>query len=79
MAEGEKRQVPGKGWPIISEALAFHPDQVPEARRLAKKLGVPTEIRDSGEPVLRDGRHRKKYVRVMEPGTFDKNGGYSDP
>lgn len=54
------------GWPIVSDALAVHHDQVPEAIADAKKRGVPTEFRRDGRPILRDRSHRKAYLKAYE-------------
>lgn len=59
------------GWPIVSDALAVHADQVQEAIADAAKKGVPTEFRKDGRPVLRDRAHRKAYLKAY--GFIDRN------
>lgn len=49
--------------PIKSDAMAVHPDQVPEARELAKKKGVPTDFLPDGRPLFTSSRHFREYAR----------------
>lgn len=62
--------------PIVSDALAVHPEQVDEAVADAKAKGVPTEFLPDGRPLLVSRRHRKEYLRKY--GFRDNNGGYGD-
>lgn len=55
----------GIGWPIHSEALAYHPKQKAEAEAHFQKLGVPTEVDTRGRPVLRDRMHRKQVLKAL--------------
>lgn len=64
-------------WPIKSEALGVHPDQISEAREQSIALGVPTEFTKDGRPILTGPKHRKRYAEAL--GFWDKNGGFSDP
>ncbi len=65
------------GWkPILSEALAVHPEQVQEAIEDAKKKGVPTDFLPDGRAVLTSRSHRKAYLRAY--GFHDRSGGYGD-
>ncbi len=64
------------GWPMESNALALHPDQVPEQARRAREAGVPTDFK-AGRPVLTDRSHRKRYCKFV--GVRDNDGGYGDP
>ena len=65
------------GWkPIVSEALAVHPDQVEEAREHSKAMGVPTEFLPDGRPILTSRSHRKSYLRAYH--FHDRDGGYGD-
>ena len=59
-------------WPIHSDALGVHPEQVPEFRDAAKKDGVPTDFTPSGEPILNDMAHCRRYWKHR--GVFDKAG-----
>lgn len=65
------------GWkPIVSDALAVHPDQVTEAVQDAKQKGVPTEFLPDGRPILTSRSHRKAYLKAY--GFHDRSGGYGD-
>jgi hypothetical protein len=60
------------GWPIHSDALGYHPKQIPEAREHFKKLGIgDTEIDKMGNPVLRDRMHRRRVLKAL--GRHDNN------
>lgn len=50
--------------PMASEALAVHPDQVPEAREDAKRRGVPVEFQPTGEPVFTSSRQFREYAKA---------------
>ena len=67
---------PLTGWPLHSEALAYHPKQKAEAERHLANLGVPTEIDKKGRPVLRDRKHRREVMKAL--GIHDNDGGYGD-
>lgn len=54
------------GWPIHSDALAYHPKQRAEAAAHLKKLGVPTEIDKQGRPVLRNREHRRQVLKALK-------------
>lgn len=68
--------MPLKGYPFVSEAMAVHPDQIPEAREHAIKNGVPTDFDSEGRPVVRDRQHKKELCRAL--GYFDRDAGYGD-
>ena len=53
----------GAGWPMASDALAVHPDQIAEARESAQKRGVSTDFLPDGRPVFTDPAHRLKYLK----------------
>lgn len=57
---------PGGNWsrPVISDALAVHPNQVQEAEASAKKKGVPTEFLADGRPVIRSKEHKRAYCKA---------------
>lgn len=63
-------------WPMVSEAVAVHPNQRAEAHADAIKKGVPTDFDQLGRPVFTDRGHRKKYMKAY--GVHDRNGGYGD-
>lgn len=73
------------GKPIVSNALAVDPRQVPEANEVAKKLGCGTPFREDGK--FEGSRyHVKKYVeginrerRDGEARIVNYDGGYGDP
>jgi hypothetical protein len=64
-------------WPMVSEAMAVHPRQIPEAEASARAKGVPTSFDGEGRPVFNDPGHRKAYCRAY--GVHANNGGYGDP
>ncbi len=64
-------------WPMKSEAMAVHPDQVGEAHADAVKRGVPTEFDKSGCPIFTSPGHRKRFCEAY--GAYDRNGSYGDP
>lgn len=64
-------------WPMESDALGVHPNQVEDARRESERLGVPTDFTRDGRAILVSPAHRKRYARAL--GFHDRNGGYSDP
>ena len=64
-------------WPMESESLGVHPDQVQEATEHARSLGVPTEFSADANPIFTSPGHRKAYAEAL--GYYDKNGGYGDP
>lgn len=57
-------------WPIESMAAAVHPDQITEARQRDRAMGVPTDYTPTGEPILRNPTHRRRYLKSR--GFFDK-------
>lgn len=65
------------GWPLYSDAVGVHPDQIPEAMAEARKHGVPTDFTPDGKVVFTSPGHRRDYCKLY--GYFDLNGGYSDP
>lgn len=57
--------------PVESDALAVHPDQIPEAIADAKKKDVPTEFTPDGRPIFRTSYQRRRYLRAY--GYKDRN------
>lgn len=58
--------------PIASEALAYHPKQIPEAKKYLEKMGVgDTQIDSTGRPIFRDRQHRRRVLRAL--GKIDRN------
>lgn len=68
-ASAAKRPVVGTGnfkKKVVSEALAVHPDQVPEAIEEAKKLGVVSPDFDShGRPTFENSAHFRRYAKAF--------------
>lgn len=62
--------------PKLSDALAYHPRQVAEARAYLKKCGVPTEIVPDGRPIIRSRAHQKALLKLQ--GYRNNDGGYGD-
>ena len=60
-------------WPIVSDALAVHPDQVEEARASAEAHGVPTEVMPDGRIVIRSREHQFRYCRAYGFYNRDEN------
>ena len=59
-----------------SIAMAVHPKQVEEAKRLAKLNGCNTDYRKSGEPMIKDRGHYKRHQKAM--GFVDLTDGRAD-
>jgi hypothetical protein len=74
--ESRAGDVPGgtstKGWPMVSVALAVHPDQVAEANERNKRHGVHARYRPDGKCVIPDAADRKRLLKVE--GFFDRDG-----
>jgi hypothetical protein len=65
------RNVQGK-WPILSDAMAVHPSQIPEAQEFDRQHGVPTNYLPDGRPELRDVSHRRAYLKAHQ--MIDRSG-----
>lgn len=63
-------------WPMRSEALACHPDQVQEMNERNAKHGIGTRYEADGTAVIPDRGDRKRLLRLE--GYHDKGGGYGD-
>lgn len=59
------------GYPILSDALGVHPDQIPEAREHYRKRGVSVDFAPDGRLVMADSAHRKRVLRAA--GVHDRN------
>jgi hypothetical protein len=65
------------GWrPFYSEAMAYHPRQIPKAREHLEKHGAGTEIDNKGRPLIKSRQHRNQLMRLN--GVHDNDGGYGD-
>ncbi len=78
----EPQSVPGavgnsfiKFKPVHSDAMAVHPDQIPEAMEHDKAHGVPTEYDGDGCPILTTPDHQRRYMKML--GYHQRNGGFS--
>ena len=69
--EGWPGMTHGAGWPMASDGMAVHPDQIPEARERDLKHGITTDYLPDGRPVLRDRAHRRAMMRSL--GLIDRN------
>ena len=69
-----------RGWskPILSDALAVHPSQIPEVMERNKKAGLPPIEYEStyGRPILTSREMRRKLMKVSK--VHDNQGGYGD-
>lgn len=64
------------GWPMESEALGVHPDQIEEYAKDAARKGVPTQFTEEGNPIFESRKHRYNYMKLY--GYYDKDAGYGD-
>lgn len=53
------------GWPVVSQAMAVHPRDVPRIAQEAARRGVPTEFTRTGEPILTSPSHRARYMKAF--------------
>jgi hypothetical protein len=63
-------------WPMLSDALGVHPDQIRDASAEAAAMGVPTQFASDGRAIITSREHRKQLCQVY--GFFDKSAGYGD-
>ena len=66
----------GAGWPIVSDALGIHPDEVARIGRELHEHGVTTQFTSEGQPIFENREHRRRYMKQV--GAFDRSGGYGD-
>ncbi len=66
----------GGHWPILSDGLGVHPEQVDEANRRNKAAGVAVEYNHKGQAVIPSRGERRKLLRLER--CHDKDGGYGD-
>jgi hypothetical protein len=63
---------PGAYRNFFSDALAVHPERIPDAVKAANDRGVPTEFEPQfGRPQFRDSGHRRRYLKAF--GYHDRN------
>lgn len=65
-----------KCWPMVSEALAVHPDQVEEANARNKLHGITATYDADGFCHIPDRAERRRLCRLE--GYHDRDGGYGD-
>lgn len=53
------------GWPRVSDSMAVHPKQAKEAYEQSVRLGVPTEFLPTGQPVITDPGHQRRYAKAL--------------
>lgn len=64
------------GWPMVSDAAAVDPSQVPGMIEEAKKRGVSVRYTKLGQPIFENRAHRASYLKAF--GYVDRAGGYGD-
>ena len=65
-------------WPMECWNAGVNPEQISEQMAYDKKMGVgATRYTPTGEPILTDKSHYKRYMRAN--GLYSRNAGYSDP
>lgn len=67
---------PPKCWPMRSEALACHPDQVSEMNQRNSDKGIGARYEGDGTCVIPSRADRKKLLKLER--FHDKRGGYGD-
>ena len=78
--DAKERKRPGKRkrtWPMVSNAMGVHPDQIPEFMEDARKHGIALNFTPDGGAIFESPGQRKEYCRIK--GEHDRNGGYGDP
>jgi hypothetical protein len=63
-------------WPMYSEALAVHPDQIQQANERAKRHGLDVEYVKGGIAKIGSRNDRKRLLKLE--GFHDNQGGYGD-
>jgi hypothetical protein len=67
------------GWPIYSDALAVHPEQINDAERTAVERGVPTKFvrRDcpdkdlwAGQAIITSRKHQREFCQKVMRGNI---------
>lgn len=61
--------------PVHSDAMAIHPEQIPQAMEHDRAHGVPTEYDGDGCPILTSPDHQRRYMNML--GFHQRNGGFS--
>ena len=63
-------------WPLASDAMGCHPDQVDDFKKRLQQAGAPTDFDEHSRPVLRNRGHRNKVMKAL--GMCDLDAGYGD-
>jgi hypothetical protein len=72
-AEGKTRVSTSKGWPMYSNSMGTHPDQVKQTQEDLRKMGCGhVEFSSDGMMKLDNNAQRKKIMKAM--GMVDRNG-----
>lgn len=50
---------------ILSDALAVHSSEAKKHEEIARKIGVPTEYKPDGRPVIRSTAHRRALLKAI--------------
>jgi len=61
---------PTKGWPLECYASGVNAAQADDLRAEFKRLKIPTEVTDDGNPVYRNAQHRKRALKAR--GFYDR-------
>lgn len=75
----ENGQCSLRGWtkPLLSDALAVHPDQIPDVMERNRRAGLHVEYNaEDGRPILRSREQRRKLMKLDK--CHDRDGGYGD-
>ena len=65
-----------KCWPMVSDALGVHVNQIEKANARNKRMGVNVVYNRKGQAVIPDRGERKRLLKIE--GFHDNNGGYGD-
>ena len=77
VAQAAPGGTPPSGWPLVSDALAVHPDQIEQATARNRRHGVNVTYEPaSGRAVIPDRGERRRLLRLE--GCHDNQGGYGD-
>lgn len=63
-------------WPLLSDAVGCHPDQIPEMKAAYARHGVNVDFTKDGQAILESRGHRRAVMQVA--GVHDRDGGYGD-
>lgn len=65
-AEHGKKPTRFSGWPILSDALGVHPEQIPEAQRELQQHGIHAEFTPDGRMQIESRAHQKQILRATK-------------